>query len=53
MAYSDISRNVENWLILKFVFIHSKTLKVSEDDQIQCKHGLQVFLDEWDRIKQF
>ena len=35
IAYSDLSRNLENLLILKFVFIHCKTMKVSKDDQIQ------------------
>ena len=35
VAYSDLSRNLENWLILKFVFIHCKTEKVSQDDQIR------------------
>ena len=35
ITYSDQSRKLENWLILKFVFIRCKTLKVSEDDQIR------------------
>ena len=35
IGYSDLSRNHENWLILKFVFIHCKTVKVSQDDQIR------------------
>ena len=35
IAYSDLSRNLENWLISKFVFIHCKTVKVSQNDQIQ------------------
>ena len=34
IGYSDLSRNLENWQILKFVFIHCKTLKVSQDHQI-------------------
>ena len=33
ITYSDLRRNVENLLILKFVFIHCKTVKVSQDDQ--------------------
>ena len=37
IAYSDIRRNLENWLILKFVFIHCKTVKVSQDDQIRME----------------
>ena len=35
IAYLDLSRNLENWLILKFVFIHCKAVKVSQNDQIQ------------------
>ena len=34
ITYLDLSRNLENWLFLKFVFIHCKTVKVSQDDQI-------------------
>ena len=35
IAYSDLSRNLENWLILMFAFIPSEPGKVSEDDQIR------------------
>ena len=35
IAYSDLSRNLENWLILMFAFIPWETVKVSQDDQIQ------------------
>ena len=35
IAYSDLSRNLENWLILMFAFIPCETVKVSEDDQIR------------------
>ena len=35
IAYSDLSRNLENWLILMFAFINCETGKVSEDDQIR------------------
>ena len=35
IAYSDLSRNPENWLILMFAFIPCETVKVSEDDQIR------------------
>ena len=35
IGYSDFSRNLENWLILKFAFIPCETVKVSEDDQIR------------------
>ena len=34
IAYSDLCRNLENWLILMFAFIPCETVKVSEDDQI-------------------
>ena len=34
IADSDLSRNLENWWMWKFVFIHWKTVKVSQDDQI-------------------
>ena len=33
VAYLDLSRNLENRYILKFVFIYCKTVKVSQDDQ--------------------
>ena len=35
IAYTALSRHLENRLILKFVFIHCKTMKVSQDDQIR------------------
>ena len=35
IGYSDLRRNLENWLILMFAFIHCETVKVSHDDQIQ------------------
>ena len=37
IRYSDLSRNLENLLILKFVFIHWKAVKVSQDDQIRMQ----------------
>ena len=37
IAYSDLSRNLENCLFLEFFFIHCKTLKVSQNDQIQMR----------------
>ena len=43
IAYLDLSRNLENWVILKFVFIHCKTVKVSQDDQIQMKTWFTSF----------
>ena len=35
IGYSDLSRNLENWLILMFAFITCETVKVSQDDQIR------------------
>ena len=35
IGYSDLSRNLENWLILMFAFIPWETVKVSQDDQIR------------------
>ena len=35
IANSDLSRNLENWLILMFAFIPCETVKVSKDDQIR------------------
>ena len=35
IGYTDLSRNLENWLILMFAFIPCETVKVSEDDQIR------------------
>ena len=35
IAYPDLSRNLENLLILKFVSIHCKAEKVSQNDQFQ------------------
>ena len=37
IAYPDLSRNLENWLFLEFFFIHCKTVKVSQNDQIQMQ----------------
>ena len=35
IAYLDLIWNLQNWPILKFVFIHCKTVNVSQDDQIR------------------
>ena len=35
IAYTDLSRKLENSLILEFFFIHCKTVKVSKDHQIR------------------
>ena len=37
IGYSDLSRNLENWLILMFAFIPCETVKVSQDDQIRIQ----------------
>ena len=54
IAYSDLSRNLENWLILMFAFIPCETVKVSQNDQIQMQTWFtSFFFDEWMRIKKF
>ena len=54
IAYSDHSRNLENWLILKFVFIHYKTVKVSVRwSNWNVNMIYKCFLDEYQRIKKF
>ena len=40
IAYPDFSRKLENWLFLEFFFIHCKTVKVSQNDQIQMQTWL-------------
>ena len=35
IGYSDLRRNLENWLILMFAFIPCETVKVSDNDQIR------------------
>ena len=35
IAYPDLSRKLENWLFFEFFFIHCKTVKVSQNDQIR------------------
>ena len=35
ITYPDLSRNLKICLILKFVFIHCKTVNESEDDLIR------------------
>ena len=37
IAYPDLSRKLENWLFLEFFFIHCKTVKVMQNDQIQMQ----------------
>ena len=35
IAYPDLSRKIENWLFLELFFIHCKTVKVRQNDQIR------------------
>ena len=35
IRYLDLKRKLENGLILEFFFIHCKTVKVSQNDQIR------------------
>ena len=35
IGYSDLSRNLEIWLILMFAFLPCETVKVSQDDRIR------------------
>ena len=37
IAYPDLRRKLENWLFLEFFFIDCKTVKVSQNDQIQMQ----------------
>ena len=37
IAHIDLSRKLEKSLILEFFFIHSKTVKVSQDEEIRME----------------
>ena len=37
IAYPDLSRKLENLLLVAFFFIHCKSVKVSQNDQIQMQ----------------
>ena len=37
IKYPDLSRKLENWLFLEFFFIHCKTVKDSQNDQIRMQ----------------
>ena len=37
IVYPDLGRKLENLPILEFLFIHCKTVKVSQDDQIRME----------------
>ena len=52
-AYSDVGRNLENWLILKFFFILCKTVKVSQNEKFAGKLDLEVFSWWKEKIKEF
>ena len=43
IAYPDLSRNLENCLLLKLLFIHCKAVKVSKMNKFKGKYDLQVF----------
>ena len=54
IAYSDLSRNLENWPILKFVLIHCQTMRVSQNDQIQMYRWFtSVFLMNGKELRSF
>ena len=54
ITHPDLSRNLENSPILKFVFIHCETVKVSQNDRIRMQNIIyKCFLDESNRIKKF
>ena len=43
IAYSDLTRNLENWLILMFAFFPVKLWKSVKMIKFEYKHDLQVF----------
>ena len=54
IAYSDLSRNLENWRILEFLFIHCETVNVSRNDQIQMQTWFtSVFLINETELRSF
>ena len=54
IACLDLSRNTENGLYLKFVFIHCKTVKFSQDDQIRMETWFtSVFLMNGTELRSF
>ena len=54
ITYLYLSRNLENWLILKFVFIHCKTMKVSQEEQIRMSTWFtSVFLMNGTELRSF
>ena len=54
MKYPHLSRKLENWLILEFLFIHYKTVKVSQNDQIKMQTWFtSVFLMNGTELRSF
>ena len=54
LVYSDLGRKLENWLTLKFVFVHCESVKVSQDDQIRMKTWFTcVFLMSGKELRSF
>ena len=54
IAYPDLSRKLENWLFLEFFFIHCKTVKVSQNDQIQMQtYFISGFLMNGTELRSF
>ena len=50
----DLSRYLGNWLIFKFIFIHCKTVKVSQDNQIRMyKWFTTVFFMNGKELRSF
>ena len=54
IAYKNLSRKLENWPILKFFFIHCKTVKSSQNDQIRMETWFtSVFLMNGTELRSF
>ena len=54
IAYSDLSRKLENWPFLEFFFIHCKTVKISQYDQIRMWTWFKsVFLTNGTELRTF
>ena len=54
IGYSDLSRNLENWLILMFAFIPCETCESqSRWSNLNINMIQKPFLDEWNRMKNF
>ena len=54
IAYPDLSKNLENWLIDKLVCIQCKIVKVSQDYQLQMWTWFTSFsLHQWNTNQKF